>query len=134
MTKRSTRKASWLLTVASAYSVVPACSDEPSHNKPDAKVESADGAVGSAPPSKADAATARDSGGAADEQDAGDPLDEIDIPTLIGVILYPPGGGDLPDLDAGAADTPPADDASSDAKVDLAVGLVAVPPDASVVD
>jgi hypothetical protein len=125
MSIRKTRKASWLLTVASAYSVLPGCSDDPSTKKPDANMATYDGGLTVTPPHKADAGTTQDSGEAASDSgsDADDPLADLDIPTLIGVIIFPPGGGDLPDMDASATDTPSADDASAEADGKLPVDL-----------
>lgn len=138
MTKRKTRKASWLLTVASAYSVLPGCSDDPATEQADANVASRDSGVTVSAPKKdaasPDATSTIDTSGSGDVIDT---ADDVDITTLIGVIFYPP-TEDLPNMDAGSADTPPATDASvaNDASVDIdvkfPVGVVVVPPDASV--
>jgi len=140
MTKRKTRKASWLLTVASAYSVLPGCSDEPATDQADANVASHDSGVTVSAPRK-DAATADGSSAPIDTSGAGevvDTADDVDITTLIGVIFYPPTEGHLPQMDAGITNTPPATDASvaNDASVAIdvkfPVGVVVIPPDASV--
>lgn len=140
MTKRKTRKASWLLTVASAYSVLPGCSDDPATDQPDANVAGRDSGVTVSAPRK-DAATADGSNTPIDTSGGGeviDTADDVDITTLIGVIFYPPTEDDLPKMDAGAMDTPPANDASAandssvDIDMDFQVGVVVLPPDASV--
>jgi len=134
MTQRKTRKASWLLTVASAYSMLPGCSDDPAAAKPDSNMESHDGGVTVSRPPRSDAATTKDSGNEPDDDDVIASADDVDFTTLIGVILFPPGGGDLPELDAGATDTPPAEDASADASGEAAVAPVVLSPDAAVGD
>jgi len=136
MTKRKTRKASWLLTVASAYSVLPGCSDDPAAAKPDSSMESHDGGGTVTSPHQSDAAATQGSGteagaGASAEIDAGE---EIDFPTLIGVIVFPPGNRDLPELDAGSTDAPPAEDAGAEDDAHFITGLVALPPDGSADD
>lgn len=139
MTMRKTRKASWLLTVASAYSVLPGCSDDPAIEKADASMATYDGGNATPAPRKDAAAAADGSRAVIDTSSSGEVVDtgdDVDITTLIGVILFPP-NEDLPTMDAGATDTPPATDASvandaSDVDVDFPVGVVVLPPDASV--
>jgi hypothetical protein len=83
------------------------------------------------PPHQSEAAATQDSGnqaGGSAELDAGD---EIDFPTLIGVLIFPPGNGSLPELDAGSTDAPPAEDAGAEDDAQFIIGLVALPPDGS---